>query len=137
MDEGSPMSEKRIEGSSEVLHSLMAEAARRKKDRDEGRRELGIEKPKRPRGVYDMPEHLKLVIAVLADREGLSHSGTVALLLSEGVRQYATGEISFEGTKTPIEHKAHDYIVDEETIMKILHGEPLKTSEVDPGILTK
>lgn len=126
------MSEKKIEGSSEDLHSLMAEAARRKKERDEGRRELGIEKPKRPRGTYDMPEYLKLVIAVIADREGLSQSGAAVLLLSAGARQYATGEISFEGTKTPIEHKAYDYTVDEEAIMKVLQGELLETSEDVP-----
>lgn len=122
--------------SSEDLYGIMAEVVRRKKERDAGRRELGIDKPKRCRGTYDLPEYLKLAIAVIADREGFSHSSVAALLLAAGAHQYAIGHVSFEGTKARVEHKAYDYTVDEETILQILHGEPLETQVHAPFVFT-
>ena len=101
--------------------NLMAEVARRRKA------QLGLrgKKSGRSRAIYDIPEHLKLTIAVIAERENLSNSGAAALLLAVGARRYTTGELAFDGAKTPVDHNRYTWVIDEHTVLRVLHGEPL------------
>jgi|GEM_PF-4559297 len=126
------------ERSPERPYGILAEFAQLQKEREGGKRELGMKTPK------PAPWHLRhariLKPCHRRDRRlrrALPVQCTaLALLLAAGTRQHATGVFHFEDAKTPIDHTCYDYVGEKETVLKILRGEPLDTSGGDPFVLT-
>jgi len=115
---------KRRDAVDPVVADLLGEAERRERIRrkPKAKQKKARRDAERNRVTYDIPPDLEEVISELAEREGLSKSSTAALLLAEGARQYASGDVTFNGNKSPARHPLYDWLVDSETITGILTG---------------
>lgn len=76
----------------------------------------------RQRVTYDIPEELQRAISDVAEREGLSASCVVALLLADGVCRHRRGLISFYGLKRPSRSPRYEWTVDASVVEEVLQG---------------
>lgn len=113
-----------LESLDPAVASLLRDAERKQKIRRLPRNEQKKARldAARERTIYEVPAELKNAIEEIAGEEGLSPSSVVILLLSDGVRRYRAGQVSFHGLKRPSRSPRYEWVLNADAAEKVLRN---------------
>lgn len=113
-----------LDGIDPAVASVLGEAERRQKirrlPRDE--QERARQQAKRPRVMLDIPPVVQDEIDRIAQREGLSVSAVVTLLLADAICRYDNGKMDFGNTKRMSRSPRYEWALRDGVAEDILAG---------------
>lgn len=85
----------------------------------------------RKRTIFEVPVTIKDAVEEIAEREGLSPSSVVILLLADGIRRYRSGKVSFYGLKKPSRSPRYEWVLAQNAVDGVLQSGLVETTEGD------
>lgn len=118
------MREERRRALDPAVAALVTEGERRQRRRQlpQARQVKARKDAARERAIYDIPQALQATIAAVADKEGVSASCIVALLLADGLRRYQGGIVSFYGLKRRSRSPRYEWTIEQSVVTDVLQG---------------
>lgn len=114
-----------------AVNSVLTDAARKQRIRQMPKSEQARARREaaRKRIIYEIPEVIQDAIAEIAQREGMSPSSVVSLLLAEGIRSYRAKRASFYGLRRASRSPRYEWVLQEGAVESVLHNG--LTSEIE------
>jgi len=111
-----------LDGLDPAVDSVLTDAARKQRMRQLPKSEQARARrdAARKRIIYEIPEVVQDAIAEIAQREGMSPSSVVTLLLAEGIRQYRAKSVSFYGLKRVSRSPRYEWVLQEGAVENVL-----------------